>query len=227
MNNTKIIYIAGYGRSGSTYLEAELSRGNTYSLGEISFFSRFNSERSYLKPELFLENIRLISEDDYHLFNSRKYDSVFGVLCDRSKYLFSLSNFIRNIKTEYVIDGSKSTLYAIRRINSYIVCGFDVDIIHLKRSKIELFKRLLLGKNSDLETSTKRIAIIRFTQAILGTLHAVITDILTHLCYSNHNNYTVLRTENIDQWLRENGGKYSVGRGKRSYGLGGNRLIRR
>ena len=153
----KIIYIAGYGRSGSTILALILGQHkDIVSLGEIGvIFSALKHKRictcgqrlnncTYWKqliksneykknPNLFLNNLE------------NPYLKV-GIVID---YIFKNSN------SEFLVDSTKTSWRNLTRPLRLILSGYDVSIIHLKRSQKSVIKSAKKGKNSDLESNLK------------------------------------------------------------------------
>ena len=226
--NKKLIYIAGYGRSGSTHLEQMLSTGRDIkSLGEISHFERFSKDRKYLRTDEYLAEIRNISDDIYHLMNSQKHDCLFSSPFHKERYKKSLLNFIECIQQDTIVDGSKTSIYSILRPKIYLDLGFQVTIIHLKRKNLSLKRSLLKGKNSDLEEGKTVSVYRRYLDTLKGMIHARVSNSLTKLFYGNCKGYIQLDSSEIDDWLRDNQANLGLGVLKQSYGLGGNRLVRK
>ena len=153
MNKKKIIYIAGYGRSGSSILALILGQHKKIiSLGEIGvIFSALKNKRICTcgqKLETCSYWSQLIKNNKYTrnskiFFNKLEnpYLKV-GIVID---YIFKKSN------SEFLVDSTKTSWRNLTRPLRLIFSGYDVSIIHLKRSQKSVIKSAKKGKNSDLE----------------------------------------------------------------------------
>ena len=153
----KIIYIAGYGRSGSSILALILGQHkNIISLGEIGvIFSALKHKRICTCGQK-LNNCtywkQLIKHNEYkkspNLFLNKLENPYLkvGIVID---YIFKNSN------SEFLVDSTKTSWRNLTRPLRLILSGYDVSIIHLKRSQQSVIKSAKKGKNSDLESNFK------------------------------------------------------------------------
>lgn len=183
-----IIYITGYGRSGSTALSQEIERKlNACNLGEVKYLYRNNKDD--LLDSYWLnfkkENKDLLIERSLAL---RQFDNVFGFLKWRKKEAYRSvwqNIFDRaglNIEENIVIDSSKTTLDAFMR-GLYLYYSFDeVYFIQPRRKLFDVVKSLLKGKNSNLERGDRKGTIGRFFHTLLvGVPHLLLTKVLTQI----------------------------------------------
>jgi len=153
----KIIYIAGYGRSGSSILALTLGQHKKIiSLGEIGvIFSALKNKRICTcgqKLETCSYWKQLIEENKYKKNSNRflnKLENPYlnvGIVID---YIFKKTN------SEYLVDSTKTSWRNLTRPLRLILSGYDVFIIHLKRSQGAVIRSASKGKNSELESNLK------------------------------------------------------------------------
>lgn len=183
-----IIYITGYGRSGSTVLSQELERKlNACNLGEVKYLYRNNKDD--LLDSYWLnfkkENKDLLTECSLIL---KQFDNVFGFLkwTQKKKYKIIWQNIFDrtglNIEENIIIDSSKTTMDTFMR-GIYLYESFDeVYFLQPKRKFIDIFKSLSKGKNSNLERGVRKGTIGRFFHTlIVGIPHLLLTKLLTQI----------------------------------------------
>jgi hypothetical protein len=168
----RIVYIAGYGRSGSTILDVllgnhreifgggELHRlfdewagGHPCSCGcsydQCSFWSQVGPMVREALPELSLPQAHVVSKRVESLFT--------GALgpflrTDRHRYArlwdATLEAVSETGATDIIVDSSKSTRKSIRRAQALVqLCGFEVQVIHLVRDPRAVMWSILRGSN--------------------------------------------------------------------------------
>ncbi len=191
----KIIYIAGYGRSGSTIFEKYLvSETNCFGVGEISnYFGLINKQSTYCSCGAPVINCQFWSKVRKLLGNS-------AVNCSRGRdcVLTQPDSITRAIKLRFkkkeqrevyqenicklfssinkvippnhiIIDSSKTAYGCINRpFNIYNKCKIEVKVIHMVRDVRAVYWSLLRGKNSTLELGIKRKIALPWIRAIVG-----------------------------------------------------------
>ena len=149
----KIIYIAGYGRSGSTILALILGQHkNIISLGEIGvIFSALKNDRNCTCGE------KLISCSYWgELIRNNKYYKNYNISSNKleNPYLnvgVVIEYIFEKTECQFLVDSTKTSWRNLTRPLRLILSGYDVSIIHLKRSQKAVIKSAREGKNTDLE----------------------------------------------------------------------------
>jgi hypothetical protein len=180
-----IIYIVGYGRSGSTALSRILEdKLNAVNLGEAKFLYR--DEYDDLVDDFWIRfkknNKEIILENSSFL---KKSDSIFGLLVSNSKkykkiwdYIFSKIGVEEN--KNIIIDSSKTTIDSYFRGFKLYGCYEKVYFLFPNRSFLNVTKSLLKGDNANLERGEKKIFIKRLIHTVgIGIPHLLITRFLT------------------------------------------------
>lgn len=196
-NRILVIYIAGYGRSGSTVLDLALSATCSYavSLGEIGSLPDVvrrprlgcSCGEGYLECNLWstiLEHVissvgsgRLerISRQDgpWGFFRAPGVEySKFWERVLRKRLNFSQSDAFGNY---VVVDSTKTALFnSSRPKNLSALEGFDVIVVHLKRSLRGVLRSRGRGRNIDLAGLTKRKSV---RERITGGIWPVLVPI--------------------------------------------------
>lgn len=164
MKKIKIIYIAGYGRSGSTILDLILS-SNTHVIGLGEITNLFESEfRGNLSPYWKSASSQILSSLKMNVeearFISRQGDK--GNLRDKdfSKYkllwdAIFLKLFEDINKDIWIVDSSKTTNKSYNRAKLLKKMGCHVSVIHLIRNPFEVIKSAKKGSNRLLEKGEK------------------------------------------------------------------------
>ena len=166
-----IIYIAGYGRSGSTLLERILSSNDQlFGLGEVKFlFNSLLNNESYCScgekvsdcdywykiiEEMDLKNINYLHElEDLRRKNEYLHSIVFN---NEEEYNEILNNLYQNIikhtpsETKYVIDSSKTSRDSFFR-PFLLSKNFNVKVIHLVRDGRGCMWSNIKGSNRKME----------------------------------------------------------------------------
>lgn len=171
MQDYKIIYIAGYGRSGSTLLDVILGNtGHSQSCGEINtiFDEYINGEKcscgaSYDNCPVWskffseIDHNEKIEEYRKNVRNIDKRETVFrpweknisfkekGLYKDVNKKLFGA---ISNEGTQFIVDSSKTAADgSFRPVALQELAGLDVKVIHIQRKLADVIKSLKKGSN--------------------------------------------------------------------------------
>lgn len=209
-----IIYITGYGRSGSTVLSQEIERKlNAVNLGEAKYLYRDDKD-DLLDPywRNFKEVHKKILSDRSDTL--KKFDNIFGFLKWREKTIyketwkeiFKKANL--NIHEEVIIDSSKTTMDAFMR-GIYLHHSFGkVLFVQPQRKLFDVIKSLLRGKNSNLERGDRKGKTGRFFHAILvGIPHLLLTRFLTQIYYLYGLEMISLNDieEDVDKFIKRKG----------------------
>ncbi len=187
-----IIYIIGYGRSGSTKLSQVLeNKLGAINLGEVKYLYRdskddllnqywltFKSENQDLLEEYSKEIIRFDNLFGFTRWNKReKYREIWEKLFDRVEI---------DPETDIIIDSSKTTLDSFMR-GIYLNYAFnEVYFVKPCRSSLGVFRSLLKGKNSNIEKGEKKPFVRRLLHTLfIGFPHYIVTHLLS-LFYSRY-----------------------------------------
>lgn len=225
-NNPKmLIYIAGYGRSGSTILDIILGNHDYIeSVGELVnlFHDGMDIKRpcscgkNYKDCEFWFPILsRLLGKFDKNNFNKmnklqRDVESFSklwriltgfhsGITCDQYRCVMtSLFNHIAKASGKpFVVDSSKSSTDHIGR--PYVfrkLCGFNVKIIHLVRDGRAVMWSLMRGGNVEMEIGTNRKVRFGPYRAIMGWL---LSNTIVSLMgfFDKSKNYKLVRYEDL------------------------------
>ena len=153
----KIIYIAGYGRSGSSILALILGQHkNIISLGEIGvIFSALKNNRTCTCGQKFDSCSywkELIEDNKYKKNKNQNLNKL------ENPYLNTaivIDYIFKKTSSEYLVDSTKTSWRNLTRPLRLILSGYDVFIIHLKRSQGAVIRSASKGKNSELESNLK------------------------------------------------------------------------
>lgn len=220
LNKLKIIYIAGYGRSGSTALEIAISKRYGFqSLGELTSlysellypFSKCGCGENYKKCELwssiamsecnFVEASQLMkiyqSIHPISFFLKLKYYFLYKRRANLSEFEFFLKKpfleYLQYSNNSVVIDSSKSSWYAsLRPLRLSNICP-EIYILHIKRPLMGVIKSVKMGDNKFMmgdRVSPKKIPIPR---AIISWVVANIVAYLLRFKFS----YTFIDQRNL------------------------------
>lgn len=190
---TKIIYIAGYGRSGSTLLDIVLSNANNgITLGEIGnvFYELNNTTDCYYASILndvinelgfTKEQVRQVQYADRNPYRFNVYYNSF--------WKIFLKKFEVN-QTDFLIDSSKTTWYTLFRPHNLQKIDLEVHIIFLKVSYYKVWKSALKGSNKELQKS-KDTAKKKYFFALKSIISKFFIDNFTRVFY-NRKKYKIL-----------------------------------
>ncbi|WP_347375007.1 hypothetical protein [Aequorivita sp. Q41] len=196
-----ILYIAGYGRSGSTLLDIILSNAKDgFTLGEIS--NIFNEKIKVTDPfyaDIFFRTCAELNLSDSEIKKIEMSDKLFHDYS--SKYGSFWNHFLKNIKekqeVEYFIDSSKTTWHTFLRPYHLAKSGFDVRIIFLKASYKKVWLSALKGSNKSLTSNNAPIK-KNYVFAFRTLISKFLIDLLTSLYYiKNKNKYCKLSYEDL------------------------------
>lgn len=206
-----IIYIVGFGRSGSTALaEAIEEKLNAVNLGEVKYLYRDDKD-DLLHPYWlsFKQQHRDLLNDSS--FNFLKHDSILGLFLDNKKYCENWNRIFGRMgldpEEDVIIDSSKTPLDSILRGLRLKKCYETVLFVQPKRSYLDVITSLLKGKNSNIERGNRKSQFRRLLHtAFISLPHLLITYILTRF-YILHGLETIgvnnLEKE-IDKFLEKN-----------------------
>jgi hypothetical protein len=198
----KIIYIAGYGRSGSTLADVILSnRSGTFGLGEIANLPRRSPSSDYLP---IWNNCIAYLNTQFNaavLKNSSKCDYSFN-RCNSTNYKklwLALFNYIQhnhNEKIDAFVDSSKTTWKTLLRPKRLQQSGFDIYIIHLKRNRKNVFASTLQGNNRTLKKRSN--AKKNYAFGIKSVISRALINLLTKFLYKRPGyNYKIMHYEKL------------------------------
>lgn len=198
--NKKLIYIAGYGRSGSTLLERILSSHEfIQGIGEASIFFSVNDRSRFLcacgeplescpfwsgvvcRPEF-----DSVSSSHYRKIQ-RGFESIFAIgnyitgrnWFRRRAYRSLMESFMGGIypslpnPSGYLLDSSKTPHDRLfRPIALAKVAGFEVKVIHLVRDGKSCIRSVAAGSNRKMEKGVNPVVTLPGLRAALGWLMA-------------------------------------------------------
>ena len=180
-----IIYILGYGRSGTTAVSKVLERKlNAVNLGELKYIYR--SEKDDLLDPYWI-NFKH-KEREILTKELKSFDNIYGFikLNQKTRYKDIWQNIFKKIgvnpDTSIIIDSSKTTMDSFMRgINLYNSFR-NVYFISPKRNTFNTIQSMLKGKNSNLERGTKKNKLNHiFHSFFLGIPHLILTNVLSYV----------------------------------------------
>ncbi|MBM7622982.1 sulfotransferase [Sporohalobacter salinus] len=193
MKKKTIIYIAGYGRSGSTLLERVLSSNKKlFGLGELTnFLDLIEEKKSYCSCGEELKKCSFWSNIIDKIIRQRNYNNNFN----QNIFSFIFEEIPNDV--EYVIDSSKTarTNY-FRPIKLLKTTDFDVKIIHLVRDGRGCMWSNLKGSNRKMEKGLDPKLPFAAFRTIIGWPLANISAHLFQL-FSTEENYYRVRYEDF------------------------------
>lgn len=203
MSKNKIVYIAGYGRSGSTILDVSLSQHpKVVGLGEITNIFK---EWENLRRDDYWSTIINTFEDtfgsDINDFNriTEKYQSLPGFFCNKREidtYQQVWSFIIEKVGekgTKILVDSSKTTRLSLFRAKRLEMVGYQLNIVFLKRPFSQVYKSIKKGTNKELEKGKKSLPFYRMFKFFIGYTY---TGLTTYFLYGkkiktlNFNDFT-------------------------------------
>lgn len=183
-----IIYITGYGRSGSTALSRVIEKKlNACNLGELKYLYR-NGKDDLLDPywiRFKKKNKDVLADPAVPI---KKFDNILGWIRWRQRKKYQnqwMKIFDRigvNPNEEVIIDSSKTAMDVFMR-GIYLSYSFEeICFVQPKRNIIDVVKSLLKGKNPNIERREKKSLILRIFHVLLvGLPHMLITKLLTQI----------------------------------------------
>jgi len=215
----RIIYIAGYGRSGSTLLDMALSScdqiesvgaGSTLSLwirkNDIcSCGERFNHCAFWgqILKNLLLSNDKSLKWkiNFFSYFESILLPVIWpGLILISNEYRLVWQSIFKSMRREsgarWIVDSSKTTFDSIfRPVLLRGLVGSQIEILHLQRSTKAVVNSAMKGPGSP-----ERVTRIVFPQKLhilKVLLHLVSTDFLTRMLYGWLPEYRVIKYEEL------------------------------
>lgn len=192
MKRPTIVYIAGYGRSGSTILDIILGdKEKFFSAGELAYlFEEWGNQKRKCSCGSRYENCpvwgAVSTSINYSLETAGKIvreveerKSVVDIFRNYAPGDKELINDYINIQTSlfdilsahgarYIVDSSKTAKNAYwRPVTLQLLAGFDVKVIHLYRPLIDTLKSILKGSNWGYEGYVKNKK-TRLLRSIIG-----------------------------------------------------------
>ena len=196
-----IIYIAGYGRSGSTLLDIVLTNAeNSFSLGEINnIFDERKKVTDEFYAKILEETINELNLSDTTLLSIHNSSKLFYKYDPNFKLFWTV--FLKKIEEseefDFFVDSSKTTWWSLFRPYNLKKSGLDVKIIFLKASYSKVWKSALKGSNATL-TNKSNSQKKHYLFAIKSFISMFLTDLLTKILYINKNySYTILKFEDF------------------------------
>ena len=188
----KIIYIAGYGRSGSTILDVCLNQHDSVvGLGELS--NLFRDWGDVPSDGIWGEVASRLMACPYEIQDAvnatRKLQAFPRFMVsrrDREIYetCWKAVYDVLGAQNEFIVDSSKTTRITLLSPLRLREIGFDVKVVWLKRSLKGVLLSLLKGSNRELEDSGKRVTwcdrLLNFARGCFG---AICTAVLTFCAY--------------------------------------------
>ena len=185
MSNYKIIYISGYGRSGSTLLSILLNISpNVYNIGEIdNLFS--------LKDDDLTQYWKNLKHKQLKNNNIKKLDKRFSSISwilkiKKGEKLFNqfwmplLNDFVIDYKAKIVVDASKSTYKTFCRPLYYYKNNIPIKIVHLVRDPDGVAKSYRKGRN---DSNSKYLKKPKKGGAYRALINWFIVNVLTSVIY--------------------------------------------
>lgn len=192
----KVVYIAGYGRSGTTLLARELSKYFVIdNLGEINKLSNkkyYDLISNYYKPFIYENELEL---------NLVKGSDIFGIwdeltLSRYSEMFESILDHTGAIAD--VLDTSKTTIDAFMRPMN-ISKFAHIKVILVKVSLIKVLKRSLKGKNSNLERNLKKSKLRTYLHLFVVFIQYYISTRIWKYLFQSRLEVIEVNTETIDK----------------------------
>ncbi len=181
-----LIYIAGYGRSGSTLLSMLLNTlSKVYNLGELD--NLFTVEEETL-TDFWKAKIRIVATESETIRKSEiRYSGIKWFFKKRNGFkLFKqfwnpvMQSITDELNPVALIDASKSTNATYLRPFYYKMADYDVKVIHLVRDLSGVVQSFTKGKNSSNSEELKKPKAGGSYRAIFNW---TMTNILTALFY--------------------------------------------
>lgn len=180
-----IIYVIGYGRSGTTAVSRTLERKlNAINLGEIKYIYRSEKD-DLLDPYWtnFKQKEKKVLTDELQSF-----DNIFGFTKwrkrERYKELWQKIFHKMNVNpnSDIIIDSSKTQMGSFMR-GIYLYHSFKkVYFILPKRSAFSVIRSMLKGKNSNLERGVQLNLFSHLMHVfVIGIPHLILTKLLTKI----------------------------------------------
>lgn len=185
IDDIRVIYIAGYGRSGSTLLSMLLNIvPEVYNLGELDNLYRtdFDSLPDYWKTVRMSTtegngvDISKIRSSSLRWFVKRRK----GNILFRQLWLPVLNDFGRIHNAKIVVDASKSTYLTFSRPFYYKRNGMNVKVIHLVRDLNGVVDSFTNGRNT---SSSKKLQAAKKGGAFRAIFNWLVVNVLTTLVY--------------------------------------------
>jgi len=218
MLNTRVIYIAGYGRSGSTILDILLSQSDQISgFGELtnlmengwinneycSCGDRINECKFWAKIKKSWEESSPISVNEYIILQKR-YLNKYSIIKLLKNSIFKSKKFkkfeestillykllSKNSDKSYIIDSSKSPI----RMYALKIMDINIDVIHLVRDGRAVANSLKRPLKKDLK---KGIQEDINSKTVYKTILAWMFSNMLVRILSNKLNYLVVRYEDL------------------------------
>jgi len=164
----KLLYIAGYGRSGSSVLALLLSQDpDIVSLGEVGAFYRAVQENATCTCGALIEDCTfwgpLAKSVRVNSDSPNKSESREVALRRVVDYAWECSG------ASILIDSSKTAWFNGRRPLQLIACGYDVRVLHLVRDLRGVMRSMKAGRNSAIESGlVEPAAIVRTLWSVIG-----------------------------------------------------------
>ncbi|MEE2999647.1 MAG: hypothetical protein VX693_06955 [Pseudomonadota bacterium] len=191
----RLIYISGYGRSGTTALSGYLSRcSEAISLGEISF--AFDKDVSRDVCSCGLKRVECDIWGDNELIDAVKmYIGTFGLFRISNDFEYCLTNLSRLMGKNTVIDSSKNAWK--KCLIPFILAGrCDTIVVHIKRNLRDVLGSVYKGRNRYLQ---RNVADPRpkFISLLLTFFGWIVSNITGYIASNLYDNVYWVKYENI------------------------------
>ncbi|MEP2937368.1 MAG: sulfotransferase [Gilvibacter sp.] len=203
----QIIYIAGYGRSGSTLLSLLLnSVPDIVNIGEVNYLYRTNhDELPELWKKLKTETLEALDDDIPQEMAKKRISSIrwcfmkkkLGAKLFKKLWFHPVDSIATEFGVDTLVDASKSTYGSFTRPIYYKKTGYNIKVIHLIRNPHGVMKSYKKGRNV---SNSPVLAPAKTGGALRGLLSWFITNTLTSLVYPFHvkrKNIFVLNYDNL------------------------------
>lgn len=194
MIDLHLIYISGYGRSGTTALSGYLSRySNNMSLGEIAYSFDNDVSREICSCGTQRADC-VIWGDDTIINNAKMYIRAYGLFRVSSDFIDRLSALCRSVGKDTLIDSSKN---AWKKCFIPFMLGDqdNVVVIHIQRNLIDVLSSVSKGRNRYLQ---KKITDPRpiFLSLLITFFGWVISNLIGYMASKYYDNVHLIKYEN-------------------------------
>lgn len=214
-NNIKIIYIAGYGRSGSTLLDIILGvNSSIFSMGEVaSIFSEIQNDHfcscgdkikecQVWKTVLNISDEASLKELKYKDKVTRNFGGIKKLISlhmkkDHDEIWSSIFTSLREVTgCNILVDSSKVNRFTLYRILSLKEMGYNVSLVHLVKHPYAVMESIAKGNNKAIQYSNPKLK--RIGGIYRSTLGWLLSNWATEkFCYPIVNSKIRVRYEDL------------------------------
>lgn len=206
----QIIYISGYGRSGSTLLSLLLNTlPNTVNIGEADYLFRTDDSQF---PEFWKQTknkaLQVSELPNAAVLSKQKIASVLWYYRKRKKgaKIFKdlwtpvISEVCNYYNAHTLVDASKSTFGSFARPIYYKKAGYSVKVIHLVRNPHGVMASYKKGRNT---SNSEELAPAKKGGALRGLLSWFFTNVMTRFAYKSEFNKNELFVLTYDRLMSD------------------------